>query len=443
MDMKYIVFMGGLFVLVPVGIFVTSYSRRMREIVFVSLIVCTSFIDRIDINFLDRWWYRGTTRGIEISFVDFFVLMLICSTVASTYRERSRLYWPASLGLMLLFLAYCSFGVAISEARLFGMFELSKMLRGLLAFLAVAFYVRSERDLYVFILAFSAVLVCQGCLALMQRYFMGMMRVRGSFIHPSALSNYCCLLAPLLLSVSLGRIRPIIQWFCALAWALACVATILSITRMAIVAFMIASGGVLCSALGTHLNTRKMALVLVCGVVGAGLVIRGYDKMVARHIAMTAAEEAGDASAGRKVYYLEALDMPRGKPLGVGLNNWSWWLSAEKGHPYDSTEERGYGQREVMAHSAFALTMGELGWPGFFIFLALWLQWLLLSGRFLFVRTLDLTSSSLRGCFFAIVAAFLSALTEHNFRGQLFFIVFNIMLGFMVSVRRIRVQSTD
>src|SRR5712671_1173301 len=91
-----------------------------------------------------REFYRGTTRGFEFSLVDILSISLLASLLLVP-RGRSRGYWPASLGLMLLFFCYACFNVGIADPKLFGLFELSKMLRGLTIFLAVAFYVRGER----------------------------------------------------------------------------------------------------------------------------------------------------------------------------------------------------------------------------------------------------------------------------------------------------------
>ncbi len=441
MEMKHIVFLAGLFLCIPAGTIAASLSRRIQAIVLMACVFSTAFIDSVDVNFMERWWYRGTTRAIEISFVDFFVSVLLLSALVSGLRGKSRLFWPAGLGLMFVFFLYCVCSVLLSDPRLFGLFELSKMIRGLLAFLAIALYVRTPRDVYLFIVVIGVVLVFEGSWAIMQRYLWGYMRVRGSFVHPSALANYCCLLAPLLLATALAKVNPLVQGLCILAWTLAVVAAILSITRMAIITLVVVSFGILVFALASHFNPKRLSLVALLGIVGLGLFIRGYDRMMERHLGMVALEEAGVEGAGRRVYYAEALNMASTHVFGVGLNNWSWWLSEEKGYPYHSTDEPGDGYRAVMAHSAFALALGELGWPGLFIFVALWGQWLFLSGRFLFVPKPDLLTNVLSGCFFSTIAAALSAVTEHNFRSQLFFIVFNMVLGFMVGVRRTKMQS--
>ena len=114
-----------------------------------------------DINFVSRDFYRGTTRGFEFSLVDILSISLLLSALLVPRRDQSRGYWPASLGLMILFFCYACINVGMADPKLFGLFELSKMVRGMTIFLAVAFYLRTERELRIFILA-SGLVVCYG-----------------------------------------------------------------------------------------------------------------------------------------------------------------------------------------------------------------------------------------------------------------------------------------
>jgi O-Antigen ligase len=440
--MKYAVFFAGLFLVVPAGALVASHSRRIRELIFASMLFSTAFIGKLDIHFVSREWYYAPTQGIEFSFVDFLCLIVLFSMFANLQRDRRRLYWPVGLSLILVYLSYCLLSICLSEPKLFGILEISKLLRGLLAFVTVAWYVRSERDVRIAILTLGCALICQGCLAIMQRYLWAFYRAQGTFHHPSPFADYCCLLAPLMLSVVVSRTTLGTRALCAMAWTLAGAAIILSITRMAIAAFAFVSIGILLVGLVTESGFRRHAVVyLACFVLMGGASLRGYDLVLSRHQGMTAAVDRGVETAGRGYWYTAALDMAKERPLGVGLNNWSYWFSAEKGNPYTSTAERGDGPREIMAHSAFALTLGELGWPGVIIFLALWCQWLWISGQHLFTRKQNLLSRIQMGCFFAVVAALLCALTEHEFRSQRFYIIFNMVLGFAVAVRHLRLTK--
>ena len=78
---------------------------------------------------------------------------------------------------MLVFFLYACFNVAISEPRLFGMFELFRWFRGLILVLGVAFYLRSEREVRLLVFALALQISFEALLALKQRYFEGIHRV--------------------------------------------------------------------------------------------------------------------------------------------------------------------------------------------------------------------------------------------------------------------------
>src|ERR1043166_6695454 len=111
------------------GIVLASLSKRVRDLFFILLIFSSPLIERMDLNYVSREWYRGTSRGFEVSVPDILAISLLVSTLLFPRRDQVRGFWPASLGLMLLFFFYASFNVAISQPHLFGLFELFRMAR--------------------------------------------------------------------------------------------------------------------------------------------------------------------------------------------------------------------------------------------------------------------------------------------------------------------------
>ena len=140
--MNYLIFTVGLCILVPIGTILATYSRRYRDIAFGLLVFSTAFTDWLDINFMERWWYAGSTRAYEVSVTDLLTLIVLFSTLFTMRREGARLFWPSCLGTMILFLCYGCASVAISDPKIFGLFELTKILRGIAIFLAVVWHVR-------------------------------------------------------------------------------------------------------------------------------------------------------------------------------------------------------------------------------------------------------------------------------------------------------------
>jgi hypothetical protein len=207
----------------PVSIVAASVSSRIRDAVFVLLIFGTTLtIGWLDVNFVSREWYRGTTRGFEVSFLDVLAVTLLCSTLWNRARNNARLFWPPSFGWLLVYFLYCCFNVAISDPRLFGLFELTKILRGIVAFLAVAYFVRGEREIKLLAFGVCAAVSFEGFVSLFDRYVLWRHRIAGTLIHPNALSTYCCVTVPLLIAMSLSNMgkyaRLLLAFGAGLTW---------------------------------------------------------------------------------------------------------------------------------------------------------------------------------------------------------------------------------
>src|ERR1044072_5217014 len=111
---------------------VACLSKRIRDLFFIILVSLSPLIERLDLNYVSREWYRGTSRGFEISLLDILAIGLLVRGILLPRRGESRGYWPASFAMMLLFFVYACFNVAISEPKLFALFELFRMFRGLI-----------------------------------------------------------------------------------------------------------------------------------------------------------------------------------------------------------------------------------------------------------------------------------------------------------------------
>src|SRR5436190_15683335 len=180
--------------LLPVALALTTtimcLARRARAVGFLVFATTLVLATRLGVNFLSHEWYRGTTRGIEVSFVDLLAFGVVFSSIFFPLPGQRRFYWPASLGFILLYISYAAFSIVISEPKIFGVFELSKMFRAMMCFLAGALYVRSEREMRLLILALAIAVMYEGVDALYQRYNEGLYRVTGSLDHPNSLSIY-------------------------------------------------------------------------------------------------------------------------------------------------------------------------------------------------------------------------------------------------------------
>src|SRR5580658_3657668 len=427
-------------------------SRRVRDLYFVLLVFLSPMIELVDLNFVSREWYRGTSRGFEFSILDIFSISLLVSGVLFPRRGESRWYWPASLALMILYFLYACGNVAAADPKLFGLFELFKMVRGLILFLAVAFYVRGEREVRLLLVALAALVCYEGLLALKQRYLYGINRVPGTIDDSNSLSVFVCLTAPVLVAAVNARLPSLLKALCGAGIALACVAEILTISRAGVIILASMLVGAALATISYRLTPRR---IVVCGVIAlavAGVTAKSWKTLGERFKQSTLEQEYGNHhNLGRGYYIRVAEAIVDDHAFGIGLNNWSYRVSNEYGPklgyrfvPYRGTDKE---PSEVIppnsnideaqaapAHCLAALTAGELGIPGLILLALLWLRWFQMAGSFLWKRTPDPMRRLGVGILFGFGGIFLQSLTEWVFRQSPIYYVFHVLLGTLASL---------
>jgi O-antigen ligase len=434
------------------GVGLTCVSPRLRDLAFFLLVVGAAVTHKLDINFHSHFWYRGTTRGFELSLVDVIAFSIVVSSLLAPRPEEPRWFWPASLGMMLLFFGYACLSVLAAEPKIYGLFELSKMARALLIFLAGALYVRSERELAVLTLALCCVMCVEGAVSIKQRYLDGIHRVTGTIENENSFSMYLCLVAPVLAAAGLSTLPRALRWFCGLALVFATLSIFLTISRAGIPAFALMVLGVVFLGASWRITLKKVAATGLIAVSVAGLVYKTWGTLKARYTESTLAEEYLDETIEGRGYYLrQAKVIVDDRFFGVGLNNWSYWVSKKYGQQlgkaYEDYDDLTYSpSKEVLpsfyyaapAHNLAALTVGELGVPGLLLFGIVWLRWLSLAAGFLWRRSFDAPRQIAVGIFFGTCGVGLQSLTEWTYRQTHIFMTFHLLLGVLASLCYLR-----
>jgi hypothetical protein len=441
------------------GCLVACLSRRVRDVFFILLVFLSPMIEYVDLNFVSREWYRGTSRGFEFSILDIMSISLLVSAILVPRRGESRGYWPASLGLMILFFLYACGNVAASEPKIFGFFELFKMVRGIILVLAVAFYVRGERELRLLIFSLAALVCFEGLLALKQRYLDGVNRVPGTIDDSNSLSVFVCMTAPVLVAAVNSRLPALLKGLCAAGIALACIAEILTISRAGVVILAAMLAGAAAATASYRLTPRRIAIFCAIALGAAGLTAKSWNSLKERFQSSTLEQEYGNHhNLGRGYYIRVAEAIVDDHWFGIGLNNWSYHVSNQYGPKlgysfvrYRGTEKEpstiipsGSNVDEAQAapaHCLAALTAGELGIPGLFLLALLWLRWFQMAGSFLWPRTPDPLRRLGVGIFFGFGGIFLQSLTEWVFRQSPIFYVFHVLLGTLAGLYYLKRQE--
>jgi O-Antigen ligase len=456
MEQKDLIALGLLSCGVCGGIVLTCLSQRIRDLFFFLVVTLSAVTEYIDVNFVSRDWYRGTTCGFEVSFVDVISISLLASAILRPRPGEKRWFWPASLGLMLVYFLYASFCVGMADPKLFGLFELSKMVRGLVMFLAAAFYLRSERELRLFILALGVVVCYEGLTALMQRYGHGMYRVYGTVDDSNSLSMYLCTTAPVFVAVITSQFPRYLKLLGAIAIALAFVGVILTISRAGLIVIIIMLFGATITTISYRLTFRKVFITFLVMLGMAGALAKSWKTVGARFAKDSLKNEYGAKHEQNRGYYIRiAAAIAEDSWFGVGPNNWSFKVSNKYGPklgwhfvPYIDTEHKPSDvvppgrniddAQAAPAHSLAALTAGEMGYGGLALFTVLWIRWLLMGASFLWPRTPDPMRRIGVGIFFGMCGTFFQSMTEWVFHQTPIFFTFNIMLGVLASLIYLR-----
>ena len=434
-------------------------SRRVRQVGFFMLAAALVLATRLDVNFLSHEWYRGTTRGIEISFVDLLSFGLVFSSIFFPLPGNRRFYWPASLGFILLYITYAGFSITISEPKIFGVFELSKMFRAFMCFLAGALYVRSEREVRILVLALTVAVIYEGIDAIHERYSEGIYRVTGSLDHPNSLSIYLLLTAPVMVAAFNSKL-PLWQRIpCIFAICLAGITVVLTASRAAIPAFGIVVFGATLACISWKITIRKVAVAVFIVLAIGGVLIKSWDIVMARYQEASMGDEYEDKEKDNRGRYLRlAAAIIEDKFLGVGLNNWSYWVSKKYARKIGVNEYEDYddipesllnstvefdwaSKYAAPAHNLGAITAGELGIPGLALFAMLGLRWFIMGASFLFPRVPDPLRRIPVGIFFGLCGVFLQSLTEWVFRQTQVMLSVYLLMGVLASMYHLRKQE--
>jgi hypothetical protein len=388
--------------------------------------------------------------------VDVISLSVLVSSLIRPRSGEKRWFWPASLGLMLIYFLFASFCVAMADPKIFGLFELSKMLRGLVMFLAAAMYLRSERELRVFILALGTIVCCEALTAISQRYVYGIHRVYGTIDDSNSLSMFLCTTTPVFVAVITSKFPNYLKALGAAAIGLAFIGVILTISRTGLIAMITILFGTAITTISYRITLRKTLITLVVLLGMTGVLAKAWKTVGARFADDSLKNEYSSKHEQNRGYYIRiAMAIAKDSWFGVGPNNWSYWVSNKYGprlgwyfNPYVSLDSRPRQKvdpgrdiddpQAAPAHSLAALTVGEMGFGGLALLTLLWARWLFMGATFLWPRTPDPMRRIGVGIFFGMCGTFVQSLTEWVFHQTPIYFTFNILLGVLASLIYVR-----
>jgi hypothetical protein len=333
------------------------------------------------------------------------------------------------------------------------------MFRAFMCFLAGALYVRSEREVRTLVLALAVAVIYEGLDSLHQRYGQGIYRVTGSLDHPNSLSIYLLMTAPIMAAAFNATLPMWLRLACLLAICCGGIGVVLTASRAAIPAFGLVMLGATLACISWKITIRKVAVTTIIGLAVGGVLIKSWDIVMARYGEATMGEEYSDEDKDNRGRYLRlAGAIIEEEPLGVGLNNWSYWVSKKYARKIGVDEYEDYedipesllqsavefdwaAKYAAPAHNLGAITAGELGIPGLILFGLLGFRWFTMAGSFIFPRVPDPLRRIPVGIFFGLCGVFLQSLTEWVFRQTQVMLSVYLLMGVLASMYQLRKQE--
>ena len=397
--MKYILFTLAMLAMIP-GAVLCGLSRRMLVIALVVMFLPLLQFDSLALNFISYEFYRGTARGMEVSFTYLVALMILSSLL---FRRKFPKVLP-DFGAVLYFLYFvCAIistfandttriveGVMVADVlqsdfevsgRMLSFFELWKMLMLSLVFWAVYGFLDLTKKPEVVIRALGIIVIC--CfLSVVHEYFAGVYQARGVFPHQNSMALFMMLLGPVFFAAYLNLPQSFFRHFCTVAFVCASGALLRTYSRGAMLCYPLASCATAFWSIVTRFQFRKISRLLplvLCGILGVSAML---PQMIDRY------ENAPQQSADtRKWLALTAVNVMRQHPwTGIGVNNWSQYVSShpeaqagEEFRPNDST-----GTNIGIVETIYLLVGAECGVPGLLLLISWFLYYWFVAFRLTF-----------------------------------------------------------
>jgi len=356
-ELKYVIFFLVLAVGVPFNYKMVQKYPKYEHVLWFLLLFFTC--NMIDINFISRENYRGTSRGFEIGMVDIIVFSLLA--IILSRKEEFPIKRPPGTTLYFLYFFFSMVSIMNSAVALYSFFELWKMLRMYIFFYVVYNMIRSFEDFRPLFISIALVTVYITYVVLKQKYLLGMFQSHGPFPHQNSLVLYMIMFGSMLLGLLLNKEDEKIFYWLAV-FGMSGIDIISTLSRGGMAMFIVAVSIVFFLSYTNKFTLRKLGITILFMALGAGVLYKAMDTITER--LETAPEESANV---RIVLAIAAQNMANDKIFGVGLNNFG--LKINDPYPYGShiprlTEDEKGGLVETI----YLMIAAETGWHNLVIF---------------------------------------------------------------------------
>ncbi len=404
--MKYAVFSVAALGMIPLAVMLSVNRRWMKYAVW-AMIAALCVYQSTAINFFSFEDYRGSARGMEISFAFLLAFALVA---ASAIRSSFPGFLPsAGIKIYAVYFLLCLPSYLSAENTLFCWLETWKMIMVYLTYLGIRAFLKSTDNVKAIMQGF-AVLAIWNFLSVVKAHFSGIYQPHGIFPHQNSMVMAMHLLGGLFFGSYLVKGVRGNLFFC-IAFVAAMGSAVRSYSRAAI-ALMPFAYGFVCLLLATRgagvglvRMAKRLAPLAVLGLMGLALML---PRIIERF------QTAPEASGETRVQLAKcAVEMIRDEPWrGVGINNWGIKINP----PYDYAQlagrhtNQGADYMDGIVETVYLLVGAECGIPAL-VCMCLWFLWYL----FLSIKLVWRLSGSIYAGFAGGIAGGLAACYVQSF----------------------------
>ena len=191
--MKYAVFAIAMMGVPPLA-FIISLNRSWTKYAIWAMIAALAAYQATAINFFSNEWYRGTSRGMEVSVIYLFAATMLIT--AAIKRRLPKLVPSVGAALFVVYFLLCLPSWSTAESKLFAWMEIWKMIMLYMTYLSVRAYLGLTDDVKSLMRGF-AVFVVYNFILVAKAHLAGVYQPHGSFPHQNCLAMAMHLFASL------------------------------------------------------------------------------------------------------------------------------------------------------------------------------------------------------------------------------------------------------
>ena len=386
--MKYLFFFSALLAILPSTVLLLCNRKWIRWSTL-GLTLPLLMFNSTAINFFSHEFYRGTSRGMEVSII--YIIAFTILLTLTILRGPRKIFpdWGSRIYLIYFLLSLPSLNIAAN--RLYSFLELWKMVMIYLVFLAVYHYLEFSDGDFDIILYGLMIIVVVNFLKIVLQHFQGIYQVYGYFPHQNSLAMYMQLVGMIFFSRYFNNADGRKSKLFLMGFCFASMALVRTYSRGALACYPIAGFITLASSVWFKFSARKIyitAILAFIGLIGLGI---SLPRIIERF--QKAPEASGQT---RKHFAIAALNMMKDHPFaGVGINNWGIKINP----PYDYSRHREImrfkeDHKDGIVETIYLLVGAECGipcllalltWFGFYFFSSFRLMFLLRRTPFFYI----------------------------------------------------------